>query len=153
MDFEQLSAQHSNMIHSIINSLHIYKDRDEFYQVGLIGLWDASKNFDEKKGSFFTYAYGFIRGRMLIHLNREKKLEDRYVPVLEEDWLQVGYEEHFLEKENLLSHFYNLTDKEKQWVILRFYEGCSNKEIAEKGNLKLTSVRSCERRAMGKFLA
>ena len=72
MDFERLSAQYSNMIHSIIHSLHIYKDHDDFYQIGLIALWNASENFDEEKGKFSTYAYSFIKGRILTHLKKEK---------------------------------------------------------------------------------
>jgi hypothetical protein len=30
--FEQLTKQYTPMIHKIINSLHIYKNRDEFFQ-------------------------------------------------------------------------------------------------------------------------
>lgn len=150
MDFEQLAAQYSNMIHSIIHSLNIYKDHDEFYQIGLIALWNASERFDETKGQFSTYAYSFIKGRMLNHLKKEKKQEENYTTVAEEDWVRFGYEDRFLEKETLLSHFYHLTDKEKQWVLLRFYEGLSNKNIADHLQMKYTTVRSCERRAMKK---
>ena len=32
MDFEQLAAEYSNMIYSIIHSLRIYKNHDEFYR-------------------------------------------------------------------------------------------------------------------------
>ena len=34
MEFEQLAAEYSNMIHSIIHSLRIYKNHDEFYHAG-----------------------------------------------------------------------------------------------------------------------
>lgn len=152
MDFEQLSAKYSNMIHSIIHSLHIYKDYDDFYQIGLIALWNARQNFDENKGTFSTYAYSFIRGRILTHLKKEKCQEERFVPATEEDWQQIGYDGRFLEKENLLSYFYHLTDKERQWVILRFYDGLSNREIAAKWNVKVSTVRSCECRAMRKVV-
>ena len=152
MDFEQLSAQYSNMIHSITHSLHIYKDHDEFYQIGLIALWNASENFNEEKGKFSTYAYSFIKGRMLTHLKKEKLQEERYLSLQEEDWQQLGDRVPFLEKENLVSYFYHLSDKEKQWVIFRFYDRLSNKQIAEKWKVKLSTVRSCERRAMSKFV-
>lgn len=152
MEFEQLAAQYSNMIHSIIHSLHIYKDHDEFYQIGLIALWNAQENFDVTKGQFSTYAYSFIKGRMLNHLKKETKQENHCSAISEEDWVEIGYEDRFLEKEMLLSYFYHLTDKEKQWVLLRFYEGISNREIAERLELKVTSVRACERRAMKKVI-
>ena len=126
MEFQQLTTQYSKIIHSIIHSLHIYKDHDEFYQIGLIALWNASENFDETKGQFSTYAYSFIKGRMLNHLKKEKKQEDSDSTMSEEDWMQICYEDRLLEKETLLSYFYHLTDKEKQWVLLRFYVGLSN---------------------------
>jgi RNA polymerase sigma factor (sigma-70 family) len=153
MEFEQLAAQYSNMIHSIIHSLHIYKNHDEFYQIGLIALWNASEQFDETKGQLSTYAYSFIKGRMLNHLKKENRQEDRNTAMCEEDWVKIGYEDRYLEKETLLSHFYHLTEKEKQWVCLRFYEGLSNREIADRLQLKVTTVRSCERRAMKKVIS
>ncbi|WP_428910019.1 sigma-70 family RNA polymerase sigma factor [Niallia sp. Krafla_26] len=152
MDFQELATHYSKMIHSIIHSLHIYKDHDEFYQIGLIALWNASENFDETKAQFSTYAYHFIKGRMLTHLKKEKKQEDASTTMSEEDWLQLGYHDCFLEKETLLSHFYHLTEKEEQWVMLRYYEGLSNKEIADRLGLKVTTVRACERRAMSKVM-
>src|SRR3954451_12768037 len=86
IEFEQLAAEYSNMIHSIIHSLHVYKNHDEFYQIGLLGLWDASKNFDEQKAQFTTYAYSFIRGRMLTFLRKEKKWEDHCLYPKESYW-------------------------------------------------------------------
>lgn len=47
------------MIYQIIRSLHIYKNEEEFYQIGLIGLWEAQQRFDEQKGRFFNFAYSF----------------------------------------------------------------------------------------------
>ena len=35
-----------------------------------------------------------------------------------------------MEKENLLSYFHHLTDKQEKWVLSYFYLGLSNKEIA-----------------------
>ena len=65
---------------------------------------------------------------------------------------EMGYDVQFLEKENLVSYFHHLSDKEKQWVILRFYDVLSNRQIAEKWNVKVSTVRACERRAMSKFV-
>ncbi|MCQ6276015.1 hypothetical protein JMM81_13825 [Bacillus sp. V3B] len=45
----------------------------------------------------------------------------------------MKYEDHVLEMEDLLSHFYHLTDLQKKWVVLRFYDGLSNRDIAEMG--------------------
>jgi RNA polymerase sigma factor (sigma-70 family) len=58
--FDQLVVQYQPMIHKIIKPLHM----DEFYQTGLIGLWEAAHAFDVRKGSFSNYAYTCIKGKM-----------------------------------------------------------------------------------------
>ena len=54
--------------------------------------------------------------------------------------------------EDLLSHFYHLTDLQKKWVVLRFYYGFSNRDIAEMENIALRKVRAWGDRAMEKLI-
>jgi DNA-directed RNA polymerase len=152
-DFEQLAGQFSKLIFSIIHSLHIYKNEDEFYQIGLLALWDASKNFDHTKGiQFSTYAYHYIRGRMLTSLRKEKKREEWLIFPKEEYWGYLECEMRMLEKEDLLNHFHNLTDNQEKWVMYRYYYGLNNREIAERENLSLSAVRQWGNLAMKKVL-
>lgn len=152
MDFEQLAADYSNMIHSIIHSLRIYKNHDEFYQIGLIALWEGSQHYDEQKGVFAPYIYKFIKGKLLTALKKEKKRDDRHVYPENEDEFHLGHEDRVLELEDLLSHFHHLTDLQKKWVVLRFYHGFSNRDIAEMENISLRKVRAWGDLAMKKFL-
>ena len=153
MNFEKLSEQYSPMIHSIYHSIHVYKDQEEFYQIGLIALWEASRRYDEGKGKFSTYAYKWVKGKMLTYLSKKRKEESFNQSLPLEEWNdRIGHhKDPYFEKENLLSHFHHLTDREKQWVILYFFEGWNNSEIARKENLKITGVRSFQKRAMRKF--
>ena len=70
------------MIYQIIHSLHIYKNHDEFYQIGLIALWEASNQFDETKGAFLSYAYATVKGRILTEIAKQKqdKRREIYIP-------------------------------------------------------------------------
>ena len=151
-DFDALAAQYSKMIHSIIHTLHIYKNQDEFYQIGLLALWDASKNFDDQKASFATYAYSYIKGRMLSFLRSEKKREDRNLYPSAEYWNGLEYETSMMEKETLLSYFHHLTDKQEKWVLSYFYLGLSNKEIALRENVSLSTAKNWKKTAMEKVI-
>ena len=82
-----------------------------------------------KKDSFSTYAYSYIKGRMLSLLRSEKKREDHTLYPSEDYWNQLECETNMMEKENLLSYFHHLTDKQEKWVLSYFYLGLSNKEI------------------------
>ena len=57
-----------------------YKDKEEFIQIGLIALWEASRAFDPAKGQFMSYAFTTIKGRMLSHIQKTNQ------------WLPVGKE-------------------------------------------------------------
>lgn len=152
-DFEQLAEQFNSMIFSIIHTLHIYKNKDEFYQIGLLALWDASKNFDEKKGAqFSTYAYHYIKGRIMTSLRKESKREERILYPSEEFWGLIEYEMRVLEKENLLDYFYQLTQNQEKWVIAHFYNGLKDREIAERENVSISSVKQWRKLAMKKLV-
>ncbi|MDF2608018.1 MAG: hypothetical protein K0S34_2214, partial [Bacillales bacterium] len=71
--FEMVVNQYTPMIHQIINKCRIYKDRDMYFQEGLIALWNAFKNFNEEKGTFSTYAYTMIYGHVRNVLSKENR--------------------------------------------------------------------------------
>jgi DNA-directed RNA polymerase len=150
MDFEQLAQQYSNMIHSIIHKMHIYKNQDEFYQIGLIALWEASEKFDEEKGEFSHYAYMMIRGRLLQHLQKENKWEDACIHPDELYWDTIECETRLLEMEDLLSHFHHLSDLQKKWAVLHFFHGLSNRDIAEMEKVSIRKVQAWKELAMKK---
>jgi RNA polymerase sigma factor (sigma-70 family) len=151
--FDQLSKQYKPMIHRIIHSLGIYKNKDEFYQIGLIGLWDAAECFEAEKGDFTNYAYSYIKGRILNELSRNSKQEERNVYPKEEYWETVE-DTHFdqpLEKEFLLSFCDGLTKKETQWVLDTFYHCLSVKDIAKKEGVSISAVKQWRKGAAKKL--
>ena len=72
MTNEQVS-EYSNLIYSIAKFFPNYKNRDDLYQAGCMGLLMAYNNFDENEGvKFSSYAYMYILGEMK-RLVREDK--------------------------------------------------------------------------------
>lgn len=152
--FEQLSKKYSPMIHSIMNQLHIYKNKHEFYQIGLIALWEAQRNFQPEKGAFASYAYSFMKGRMLTELANAKRWEEATAAFLEETnagFLESPKNHEPLEKEILLSYCKTLTSKQKFWVVAAFYEGLTTKEIAAKANVSESAVKKWKKGALEKL--
>jgi RNA polymerase sigma factor (sigma-70 family) len=141
--FEKLAAKYEPMIYKIIHSLHIYKNIEEFYQIGLISLWEARKSFDAAKGNFTSYAYPFIKGRLLSELTNASKLEEHFVIPKEEYWGKVeGYlEEHPCEIQMLLSYCEGLTENQTKWVLYTFVDDLSVKEIATREKVSISAVK------------
>ena len=69
--------EYENLVYSIIRKYGSYFDRDYLYQVGMIGLIDAYKHFDENVGvKFSSYAYYYILGEVtkFVRENRSVKV-------------------------------------------------------------------------------
>ncbi len=57
---EELIIENENLIYHTLKKLKMYHLLDEYYDVGMIGLVKASKNYTEEKGKFSTYAVACI---------------------------------------------------------------------------------------------
>lgn len=151
--FDELVVQYQPMIHKIIHSLHIYRNQDEFYQTGLIGLWEATKSFDDKKGSFSNYAYTCMKGKMLYQMNQTNQWQEKHIHPLQKFWGTI--EDHetssLLEKEMLQTYCEGLTEKETKWVISSIIEQLSIKEIAERENVSVSAVKQWKAGAVRKL--
>lgn len=69
--------EYENLVFSIISKYGNYFDRDDLYQVGMIGLIDAYKHFDSSVGvKFSSYAYYYILGEVtkFVRENRSVKV-------------------------------------------------------------------------------
>lgn len=68
--------ENEGLVYSIISKYHGYYDKDDLYQVGIIGLIDASKKFDSNMGvKFSTYAYKYILGEITKYMRENVGLK------------------------------------------------------------------------------
>ncbi len=141
------------MIYHLIHSLNIYKNEDEFYQTALIALWEAKQRFDPEKGAFRSYAYAYMKGRMMTTLTKANKEEERNVYPNEEFWeMRVDeYRKQPLEQSILMAYCSHLTKRQKQWVLYTFYEGMTIKEIAKREQVSLSAVKKWRAGAKAKI--
>ncbi|MEW9051225.1 MAG: sigma-70 family RNA polymerase sigma factor [Neobacillus sp.] len=142
-EFDQIAHQYQPMIHKLIRSLHIYRNQKDFYQTALIALWEAHRCFDPRKGDFPSYAYMYIKGKMLSEMTFENKKAERSVYPEEEYWGTIEDQRAGmpLEAEQLLSYCDQLTEKEKKWVLAKFLEGLSTEDLAVRENVTISAVK------------
>jgi RNA polymerase sigma factor (sigma-70 family) len=142
--FEQLSAQYEPMLYKIIHSLHIYKNWEEFHQIGLIGLWEASQRYDPTKGTFTNYAYTFIKGKILTEMTKSKLHEERNVYPKDEFWelVEDPHSDLPLAENLLLSYCNNLTKNQSKWLLYTVINNLTVKEIAKKERVSISAVKA-----------
>ncbi|QCJ44615.1 sigma-70 family RNA polymerase sigma factor [Bacillus sp. S3] len=141
--FEQLAEQYTPMIYKIMHSLHIYKDQEEFFQLGLIALWEASRRFDASKGKLTSYAYMYIKGYLLMELKKCRKNEEKSLYPSDEFWSVIEDHTPFcpLEEETLRSYCAGLTPNQTKWVLYTSRYGLSASEIAALEKVSVSAVK------------
>ena len=64
-EITDIILKNETFIYSIAKKFSKYKNKEDLFQVGCIGMIEAYKNFDETKGTKFTsYAYNYVYGQM-----------------------------------------------------------------------------------------
>jgi RNA polymerase sigma factor (sigma-70 family) len=152
--FDSVHKQYEGMIHKIIRTLNIYKNQEEFYQTGLIALWEAHENFDPEKGTFPPYAYSYIRGRILSALTRDRRTEERTVFPSKEEFWELIEDDHPIEalsRELLLSYCDDLTEKQTKWVVYTALHMLTINEISDLENVSISAVKKWRKGAREKL--
>lgn len=151
--FEQLAAQYEPMIHKVMNLLHIYKNKDEFFQLGLIGLWEAVKSYNPEKGDFKNHAFTFIKGKFLDEMKKSNKHDKRYIHPKEGFWEVVEdfTEDHPFENMLILTYCVDLTPNQTKWVLYTCINCLTIAEIAQKENVSISAVKAWRKGAKEKL--
>lgn len=66
--------QYEGLVYSIINKFSFYGDRDDLYQVSMIALLNAYKNYNKESSTakFSSYAYFYIVGEVTEYIRKSK---------------------------------------------------------------------------------
>lgn len=153
--FNELEMKYEAMIWKIIHSLHIYKNHEEFYQTGLIALWEASCSYDAEKGSFSTFAYAYIKGRILTELTKRRKYEEACTAASDEEFWEFITDDSMdtrLEGDDILDYCARLTEPQKKWVLYTALADLSIKQIAEVEHVSVSAVKAWRKGARKKIV-
>ena len=64
-DKAEVLLENENIVYSIINKYTYYFDKDDLYQVGMIGLMDAYNHYKgDKNTKFSSFAYFYVSGKV-----------------------------------------------------------------------------------------
>lgn len=152
LNFEDVLAQYEPMISAIIRKLNIYRDHEQYRQVGRVALWQAWTRFDDEKGNFTPFAYRSIRGAMLDELKRESRIEENIMPATDDVLVYfMGGEEGDDGFDYLHDAIEQLDPSEKAFIQWTFLEGCSLAECANRFGISVAGVKKRRERMMKKL--
>lgn len=148
MSFEQWVQKYQPLLYRVMKTLHIYRDQEEYYQIGLIALWEAKESFQPEKGPFLPYAYTIVRGRMLDFLKKEKKREcEKPTPI---EKMTFGSYEMTVD-DSFEEYMKLLTPKQQKWLFYTYQCDYSQKQIAEIEKTTVEAVKSWRKQAIKKL--
>ena len=82
---EEIIIKYESLIWSIVNKYKTYFDKDDLFQVGVIGLINAYKNYKEDKNTkFSSYAYFYIFGEI------KKYISESYVFKVSKELVKIN---------------------------------------------------------------
>lgn len=76
MNIEQAIYDNQRMVYAISNYFKNYKNKEDLYQAGYLGIINACKNYNPDQGcKFSTYAYSYILGEMRKLVREDKGIK------------------------------------------------------------------------------
>ncbi len=152
--FENWYQEKLHLVYGAIRQLHIQGNIDEFYQIGLVALWEASIRYDEEKGEFDKYAYSYILNRMKTGLTRMTNYQQR-VCVTEDKLLDTygggSYESEVMDNMMMEIYLGYLTKNQQAVIKERYINDCSLEETAKRLGISVGLVKNRTRDAINKL--
>ena len=143
--YEEYYQKVFSYIHSRIINYHDAEDLCEDVFTKVIKRIDS---FDEEKSSLSTWIYNITKNTLIDHYrvnHEELELLDNFEYVKEEKPVSAS---EVVDLGNALQH---LPDQEKDIIVLRYYQGYTLKEIAEKMHLSYGVVKLRHNDALNKM--
>jgi len=143
---EKIISDNIGLVHSIakkyLNSTIPY---DDLVQEGMIGLWEAQQKFDKDRDTkFSTYAYFWIKKRILAAVEKEKSTSMNSIKLTEET-TQAAPVETNSETIDLPD---SIPELEQNILKLHFEKQFTLKEIAAELDLPRERVRQLREKAL-----
>ncbi|WP_336047098.1 sigma-70 family RNA polymerase sigma factor [Solibacillus ferritrahens] len=150
-EIEQIILDHEELIKKAIFKLKIYRDFEEYMQVGRIALWKAAKSFDKTKGEFAMFAYMTVKYAITRELSRSIDVSESEISVEEEVYSNVEQQPAIQPSLEWPEWFSKLKEDEQFLLKALFLEDLNLKEVADKYGLPYEALKKRRQRLFTKI--
>ncbi|MDY0407610.1 sigma-70 family RNA polymerase sigma factor [Paracerasibacillus soli] len=158
LTFEEIFEQNERRIYYQLHKLNIRDPHHEFFQEGLVALWNAYEKYDPNRGPMSTYFNFHIRNRIIDKIRKESRVLENEEDIIKEHEIKQTNGNH-LRKTDVSYvipphhdipiqdfHFWdklrrNLTIKQWKWIDYFIIKGYTQKEIAKIENTTVEAVK------------
>jgi RNA polymerase sigma-70 factor (ECF subfamily) len=145
----------SRLFGFLLRMLKIEAEAEEVLQEVFMQVWQRAADFDEARGRAFTWIVTIARSRALDRL-RTRRSNDRKDTVAfceMQEYGPGGLEDVIRseEREMVRRALGELSEVQRQTILLAYYEGLTHPEIAERLGTPLGTVKTRTRDGLGKL--
>ncbi|GEL07232.1 sigma-70 family RNA polymerase sigma factor [Salisediminibacterium halotolerans] len=155
--YEETLEQYMPMIYKTIKRWNLWRNEDQYVQIGRIALYEAWQKYDEVKGDFAPLAQVYIHGRIRQELERSDRWTSRNVAVEPVTMTETAPSEEDQALDELLMTDWLLSTKlsarERLWLTEYVLYNLKPSEIAKKHNVGTETVKSWRKQALKKCRA
>ena len=166
--FEEVFRQNERRLHYHIHRLNINDPHQEFYQEGMVAMWNAYEKYDPDLGPMATYFNYMIKNRLIDSIRKERRQQERdqqyssdlesrqsngnykrtglvYSPIATPPAPSILDEEFWSEVKGIL------TENQWKWVKLYIIDNLTQREIADREGVSVEAVKSWAKEARKKL--
>lgn len=149
-DFVLIEEKYAPMISAIIRKLSIYRDHEDYRQIGKVALWQAWSRFDADKGDFTPFAFRTVHGAMLDTLTREGRYAKLFLLSEGEHFENLEFQ---VRDEKLPEWLSGIDLQDKEWQLLRelFVEDKGVKQLAALYGISVSGMKKKKARLLDKI--
>lgn len=144
--FDSLYEMHAGKLMQIcLSYIRITEDAEEIIQDIFISLWQNRENIKNNE-SLYPFLYGALHNKILYYFRKKlnSPIYEEYINLKEESQSEPGsnaieYEEF---RNIIFSEINSLPRAQRDSIILSKFQGMSNKEIADKLNLNIQTIKN-----------
>lgn len=149
---EQVLEQHDYLVKRAVRKLKIYKNFDDYMQIGRIALWQCITDYDETLGEFEMFAYMRIKYALIRALQRDRKVGEHEVAIEQDDLnFHIDQKQQVRLVTNYPYWFDELKEEERVLLIMHYYEGKTTQEVASKLGYSQEAMKKRKQRLLKKL--
>ncbi|MDX8047134.1 sigma-70 family RNA polymerase sigma factor [Gracilibacillus sp. S3-1-1] len=152
-EVEEVLVTYEQMIHHLIHKYRIRDNQGEFYQEGLIAIWEAYQKHDPTKSRLSTYIYSCITRKFLNKIKKDNHDQEKL-----NKWLEhaersdlLTEDEYAIDEQMLLDIKEVVTEKQWTWFVAYILQDQSVKAIAEVYGVTENAVKNWGKNARKKI--
>jgi len=133
---DELIIENEKLIYHVLKQLKMYHLKDDYYDIGMIGLVKATKYFSQDKAKFTTYACRCIRNEILIELRKQTSCK-RKAEIISLNKVVFNGEDNEITLADMISSEENIeNDLIKEEQLTKLYEMINNLEYKDREIIK-----------------